>query len=196
MQSPALTAKNLIRQEVRQKRRAFSGDKLQIATANLTTELIALTNNLGARTVACYLPVRNEPDTSFYISWAKTRGIRLLFPHCRDDFFLDWIEPTSAEVTPGKYGIPEPVGKVFCSLELSKCDLILAPACAAATTGVRLGWGGGFFDRTLGLIQQAPPVFAVLYSDEIRATLPHEIHDVFIQGAVTPAGTVHFQQAA
>lgn len=49
-------------------------------------------------------------------------------------------------------------------------DLMIVPASAVDHSGVRMGWGLGYFDRALAALSPAPPVFAVVHDDEI---LPH-----------------------
>jgi 5-formyltetrahydrofolate cyclo-ligase len=53
---------------------------------------------------------------------------------------------------------------------------------------MRLGWGRGYFDRTLGSMEKCPPVYAVVYDHELVDTLPSELHDRRVNGAVTPSG--------
>ncbi|MBT1018364.1 5-formyltetrahydrofolate cyclo-ligase [Canibacter sp. lx-72] len=188
-------AKQEIRARVRQARGLMSELELKTAKTALTKQLIALVTARGARSVSCYLPVRSEPDTTEFITWARANGVRLLLPSCRKDLLLDWIEPSSTETVPGLFGIPEPVGEFYSPLEVQGVDLMMIPGCAAATDGTRLGWGGGFFDRTIGSMETAPPVFTVLYDNEIFARLPRDVHDAPVTGAVTPSGVKYLDRS-
>ena len=67
-----------------------------------------------------------------------------------------------------------------------------APAAACDRSGMRMGWGRGYFDKTLGSMDRRPPVYAVVYDDEIVDALPHEPHDQPVDGAVTPSGLHRF----
>ena len=51
---------------------------------------------------------------------------------------------------------------------------------------MRLGWGRGYFDKTLGSMEGGPPVYAVIYDDELVDTVPTEPHDQPVDGVVTP----------
>lgn len=184
--------KKQIRDAVRLSRGELTPAQLATAERELTAQLAELVTALGAKTVSCYLPVRHEPPTTGFSAWAAQHRVRVLFPSCRDDLLLDWIEPHGSEVVPGKYGIPEPVGEVFGPLESAEFDLMLVPACAVAADGTRLGWGGGFYDRTLGSMEQLPPVYAVVYDSEVFDALPRDEHDIAVTGAVTPKRTVRF----
>ncbi len=187
--------KRYIRARVRSARAAMSQADRAASAKSLTQQLVSLVTARGARSVSCYLPVRTEPDTSEFIQWARDNGVRVLLPSCREDLLLDWIEPRGSETVPGMFGIPEPVGEFFSPLEVQTVDLMLIPGCAAATDGTRLGWGGGFFDRTIGSMDQAPPVFTVLYDGEIFESLPHDVDDAPVNGAVTPSGITYLDRA-
>lgn len=187
--------KQRIRREVREQRAGRSSAEQLRARSTLTQHLAALVTEVGARSVSCYLPIAGEPDTSEFVAWAQTHGIEVLLPSAREDGELHWARASDAGTAPGAFGIPEPLGERLDPTAVSDVDLMLIPACAVDRSGVRLGWGRGYFDRSLGAMRPRPPVFAVLYEAELRDTLPREPHDVPVAGVVTPAGVVHFDQA-
>ena len=55
---------------------------------------------------------------------------------------------------------------------------------------MRLGWGRGFFDKTLGSMERCPPVYAVVYDTEILDEVPRDLHDQRVTGVVTPTKTI------
>ena len=59
-------------------------------------------------------------------------------------------------------------------------------------TGMRLGWGRGYYDKTLGSMERCPPVYAVIFDSELVDEVPRERHDQAIDGVVTPTRTVEF----
>lgn len=67
-------------------------------------------------------------------------------------------------------------------------EVVLVPALAVDRSGVRLGKGGGWYDRALQSL--TAPKVAVVYDNEIfpAHTLPKESHDVNMDGVVTPSG--------
>lgn len=186
--------KDEIRERIRTHRRSLTAAERLQATDTLTQTLIALVTARGARTVSCYLPVHSEPDTTPFLEWARENGIRVLLPSCREDLLLDWIEPAGTEVVPGRLGLPEPVGEVFSPTEVENADLMLIPAAAVDTAGNRVGWGGGYFDRLLGSMQEKPPVFAIVYDSEILQEAPAELHDIAVTGAITQSGIHYFDR--
>jgi 5-formyltetrahydrofolate cyclo-ligase len=84
------------------------------------------------------------------------------------------------------------VGEVVAASVFRSVDLLLIPAAAVDHSGMRMGWGRGYFDRTLASLAEPPPVFAVVYDDELRESVPSEAHDRPVDGVVTPSQTLHF----
>lgn len=192
MQPSIASDKHQIRAQVRAWRAALDSSEHQRLAAAFTEHLCALSKQLNAKKVACYLPVRNEPDTTGFILWAATENIDVYTPSCRDDKLLDWRLTTSTATIPGKYGIPEALADAESPLIANSFDLLLVPACAVSTDGTRLGWGGGFYDRTLGSMEQLPPTYAVVYDNEVFNSLPRAEHDIPISGAITQSGVLRF----
>lgn len=153
----------------------------------LARQLLRVAADHGAGSVSCYLPIRGEPDTRSFIAHAHDAGIEVLLPVSRADITLEWVRVAGDFTSePGAHGIPEAVGERLPPEAVGKVDVMFIPACAADRSGVRLGWGMGYYDRTLARLAIRPPVFAVVYDDEIYAALPHEPHDVPVSGIVTP----------
>jgi 5-formyltetrahydrofolate cyclo-ligase len=67
-------------------------------------------------------------------------------------------------------------------------DLVIVPAVAVDRAGVRLGRGGGSYDRALARVPDATLIVAALYHDELVAALPFEDHDRRVHAVVTPSG--------
>lgn len=65
---------------------------------------------------------------------------------------------------------------------------MLVPALAVDRSGVRLGRGGGFYDRSLPLCTPRARLVAVVRDDEVLDALPAEPHDVRMTHALTPVG--------
>ncbi len=77
-----------------------------------------------------------------------------------------------------------------------RCRLLLVPAIAVDTIGNRLGQGGGSYDRVLRRVRAAGPsgplVLAVVHPEELLdaalTPLPHEPHDMAVDGVLTTSG--------
>jgi 5-formyltetrahydrofolate cyclo-ligase len=77
-------------------------------------------------------------------------------------------------------------------MAINDVDLILVPAAAVDGTGMRLGWGQGYFDKTLGSMEKCPPVYAVVFDSEFVERVPREVHDQAVNGLVTPTRIIAF----
>jgi 5-formyltetrahydrofolate cyclo-ligase len=185
--------KRALRAELRERRRNLTRDERASATDGITDRLVALTKELGARSVSCYLSAQDEPNTRPFVNWARASGLRVLFPISRSDGLLDWTTATDEEEEVlGFAGTPEPVGELLGPIAINDVDLIVVPAAAVDASGMRLGWGRGYYDKTLGSMEQCPPVYAVIFDSELVDEVPRERHDEAIDGVVTPTRTVEF----
>jgi 5-formyltetrahydrofolate cyclo-ligase len=193
MDADASHQKRALRAELRERRRTRTASERQRATDGITERLVALTERLGARSVSCYLSAADEPNTRPYVNWAKEHGVRVLFPISREDGLLDWTTATPGEDEYiGLYGMPEPVGDPLGPIAINDVDLIIVPAAAVDASGMRLGWGRGYYDKTLGSMEQCPPVYGVVFDGEFVDEVPRERHDEALDGVITPTRTVEF----
>ncbi|MCU1569508.1 MAG: 5-formyltetrahydrofolate cyclo-ligase-related protein [Naasia sp.] len=184
--------KRALRAELRERRRNLTSSERTAAVDGLTRNLIALTESLGARSVSCYLSATDEPNTRPFLRWADEHSVRVLLPISRRDGLLDWTVATGDDEEVGVSGMPEPVGELLAPTAINDVDLILVPAACVDQSGMRLGWGRGYFDKTLGSMERCPPVYAVVFDSEVVDEVPRERHDQPVNGAVTPARTLRF----
>ena len=184
--------KRALRAELRERRQNLTSTERQAATAGITRNLIDLTTDLSARSVACYLSTTIEPDTRGFVNWALAQGLRILLPVSREDGLLDWTTGDGETETEGLFGMPEAVGELLGPIAINDVDLILVPAAAVDAGGMRMGWGRGYFDKTLGSMEKCPPVYAVVFDGELVDEVPRERHDQPVDGAVTPTRIVQF----
>jgi 5-formyltetrahydrofolate cyclo-ligase len=192
MSTEVANQKRALRAELRERRQNLTGPEQDAATAGITRNLIDLTTDLSARSVSCYLSARNEPNTRPYLNWARENGVRVLLPITREDGLLDWTTGDGTTETESILGLPEAVGELLGPIAINDVDLIIVPAAAVDATGLRMGWGRGYFDKTLGSMEKCPPVYAVLFDGELVEEVPRELHDLAVDGAVTPTRIVQF----
>jgi len=185
--------KRAIRSVVRNRRRALSTAERQRNRASITAHLRQLVQDFSAASVTCFLSLPDEPDTSEFLAWAREQNLRVLLPRTRDDGLLDWTVFSGAPPEIGVLGIPEAPGERLPPEVLNTVDLALIPACAVDTRGIRLGWGRGFFDKTLDSLNTQPPLFALVFDEDIFPALPNSAHDYPVDGAVTPGGVIRFR---
>ena len=185
--------KQALRADLRQRRHMLSPIQQEHAEESLTEQLWNLVDATGATSISCYLSTTLEPGTRTFVNQAIERGLRVLLPSTRADGLLDWVVATvDGDETDGPLGVPEPVGELLGPIAVDEVDLLLIPAAAVDESGMRLGWGRGYFDKTIGSMQKCPPVYAVIVDSELLDEVPAEPHDQPVSGVVTPTRIVTF----
>jgi 5-formyltetrahydrofolate cyclo-ligase len=190
---PSPVEKAALRREALRRRAAAAGTRDDVAAA-LAGHVIELATRLRAATVAAYVGVGEEPPTIPALDALRDATITVLLPVTTADErgpALAWAAyEGERRLRAGRFGLREPTGDVLDDA-LETADLVLVPALLVERSGVRLGRGGGYYDRTLASVRA--PTYAVVYDDEVVDALPHEPHDVPVLGAVTPGGVVEFR---
>lgn len=184
--------KRILRAEIRERRRNMTAHESEQATEGLTARLEELVGTTGAESLSCFLSMPTEPNTRPFLEWAQARGIRVLFPVTREDGLLDWTVGGDDTVELGPFGTSHPGGELLGPMAINDVDLIIIPAAAIDASGMRLGWGRGFFDKTLGSMENCPPVYAVVFDSEFVEQVPREVHDQPVNGVVTPTRIIAF----
>lgn len=134
---------------------------------------------LATGRVAAYASVGTEPDTSALLAALDEVLLPVLLP----DGDLDWAVHHGTLVA-GPRGLLEPTGRRLGRDAVADCAVVVVPALAVDRSGVRLGRGGGSYDRVLG--RTTGYVVAALHVGELVATLPAEPHDRPVHAAVLP----------
>jgi 5-formyltetrahydrofolate cyclo-ligase len=184
--------KRALRAELRERRRIRTATRTTKDSAALTANLQKVTTDVGARSLSAYLSLPEEPDTRAFLRWAAEQGLRVLLPVSRDDGLLDWAPYDGEDEDADIAGMPTPTSELLGPIAINDVDLILVPAAAVDRTGMRMGWGRGYYDKTLGSVEGCPPVYAVIFDDELVDAVPRERHDMPVNGVVTPSGIVTF----
>jgi len=156
----------------------------------IAEHVLALAAVRRAGTVAAYVSMGTEPGTGVLLSGLLDSGRRVLLPVLLPDNDLDWAVHTG-DLVPARRGLLEPAGAPVGVDAIAWADVVLVPGLAVDSTGLRLGRGGGSYDRALGRVPVGTPTLVLLYDDELVAAVPAEPHDRRVAGAVTPSG-VHW----
>lgn len=191
-----MSAKALLRRELLAARRLLTLEDVEQAAAVLARRALGLPELAGARTVAAYVSVGREPGTRALLDALRTRGVRVLLPVLLADNDLDWApyEGAGGLAKAGR-GLLEPTGERLGPDAVLEADVVLLPGLAVDARGMRLGRGGGSYDRVLARLAAAgadPALIVLLYGDEVAARVPEEPHDHPVDAVVTPDGSRRF----
>lgn len=163
-----------------------------VAAARAIAEhLLAAPEVRRAATVAAYVSMAGEPGTGPLLDALAARGTRVVLPVLLPDDDLDWAAYEGAgALAPGRRGLLEPVGRRLGVDAVATADVVLVPGLAVDPAGVRLGRGGGSYDRALGRVPVGTFTCVLLYDREVGVPVPAEPHDRAVTHAVTPSGLV------
>ncbi|HTJ56214.1 MAG TPA: 5-formyltetrahydrofolate cyclo-ligase [Devosiaceae bacterium] len=74
-------------------------------------------------------------------------------------------------------------------------DVVLLPLLGFDATGTRLGYGGGYYDRTLAMLEKRPRIIGYAYSAQEMPAIPRQAHDLPLDAVVTEKGIRRFAPA-
>ncbi len=173
------SAKQALRTQLTARRRALSPGDLADAREAVRRHVLV---RLGAaelagtpwRRIFAYESMPTEPGSDELLGALADRGASIFVPLLREDKDLDWIRwPDSTSLGLGA---------------VAGASVLLVPALAVDRSGMRLGRGGGSYDRALQRVGSDVPVVALLHRGELLAEVPAESWDRRVTAAVTPDG--------
>ncbi|WP_392891276.1 5-formyltetrahydrofolate cyclo-ligase [Streptomyces sp. LN699] len=192
--------KATLRRELLAARRSLSPEARRAAALALSRTALELPELADARTVAAYVSVGGEPGTRELLDALRAAGKRVLLPLLLPDNDLDWAvyegpDSLAEAAHPGKMRLLEPAGPPLGPDAVSGADAVLLPGLAVDRRGMRLGRGGGSYDRVLERLERAgarPALVVLLHDEEVVARVPEEPHDHPVQAVATPSGVIRF----
>ena len=142
----------------------------------------------AAGTVAAYYSVGAEPGTRSLLFALWKRGSYVILPVLLPDGDLDWASYEGPDsLAPGPRGVLEPTEPVRGPEAVARAHAVLVPALAVGNGGMRLGRGGGSYDRALARVGGRVPTIALLYDEELLPAVPTEPHDRPVRAVARPA---------
>ncbi len=141
--------------------------------------------------VSGYMPIRTEIDPIPAMTELHREGHRICVPVVEGPEkplkFRAWAPDT--EMVEGAFGALVPD-----SGDWLEPEVLITPLLAFDTRGYRLGYGGGFYDRSLEILRAARPTIAVgyAYSAQQVESLPIDEYDQKLEAVITETGRIDF----
>lgn len=162
------------------------------ATARATANLLAHLGPVPPGTViAGYRPIRTEIDPTPAMTALHAAGARLCVPVIEGAGlplnFREWTPGCAMET--GPFGAEVPVSGVWLVPHI-----LIVPMVAFDRTGHRLGYGGGFYDRTLDALRKSgtPRAIGLAYAGQLGPDLPSHENDHRLDAVATENGVLIF----
>jgi 5-formyltetrahydrofolate cyclo-ligase len=147
----------------------------------------------GQRSIGVYWPFKGEYDPRPLMRSLHDLGVRLALPvvveRARPLVFREWWP--GIRMVPGIWGIPVPAEG-----DAVLPDALLAPLVGFDARGHRLGYGGGYYDRTLAALPERPLVIGVGFEPSGMETIHPQPHDIPMDLIVTERRTFRVADAA
>ncbi|HZW11797.1 MAG TPA: 5-formyltetrahydrofolate cyclo-ligase [Noviherbaspirillum sp.] len=172
--------KNELRRALLAERQAIAAEVRKQWDSEIAVRLIAWWDAHQVRSLGVYWPIRSEPDLRQAYTELSARGVQLALPVVVDNDsplkFIAWRpgDPTTKDA----FGVAIPV-----SGEEIQPEALLIPCVGFNALYYRLGYGGGFYDRTLAQSPR-PRTVGVGYSCGFAA-FDADSHDVALDAVIT-----------
>ena len=148
---------------------------------------IVATSGIARPAVSVYWPIRGEPDLRPWMHALFQSGKRVALPVAielaQPLVFREWRP--DARLARGLWGIPYPADG-----EVMVPNVVIAPVVGYDQQCYRLGYGGGFFDRTLARLNPKPLTIGVGYPGAALRTIFPQPHDIPMDWVVTGSATL------
>lgn len=187
------TARAALRREKIAARQALPAAAHAAASASIHAHLVALLSSRAPGVIAFCWPIRAEVDCRPLVAELCAAGWRAAMPTvvapATPMEFRAW-EP-AAPLALDPHGIPVPAAPT-CLVP----DVLLLPLVAFDVAGFRLGYGGGYFDRTLAVCIPRPLTVGIGFELARTADMHPQAHDIPLDIIVTETGARHFPARA
>lgn len=179
--------KAAIRREMIARRNSITHEEVMEKSAIIQKMVVDLPIYRNSKTIGLYANFNNEVSTSLIFDDSVKEGKKVLFPCIVEEKKELVFTPVQGwdEFRQGPFGIMAPAygknGKSY----IGDVELLFIPGVAYDLKGGRLGYGGGFYDRSLGNLIKRPFITALAYEFQIVDEVPVSRHDIRVDAIIT-----------
>ena len=184
-----------LRSALRAKRRAVTPKARKLLSEQLTHNVDCWLHLRPSWRIALYAALPEELDTTPLIELARQRGCRIYLPRIDRHSLgrkMQFVEMSTRQRS-NRLGIFEPEGARIIGARW--LDVVFLPLVGFDSRGVRLGTGGGFYDRAFAFrhwraVWHTPQLIGLAYSFQQVEHITSAPHDVLMDAVVTEKGVV------
>ena len=181
------TAKGAVREEIRRLLAAWPKEDRRKASEGIFQALTARPEWDQTRVLGLYLSLPDEPETRDLIRRAWDQGKKVALPKTDIRYGLTWWEILPGPL-PALETLWEPLPGNHVSIRTESIEGFCVPGRAFDARGVRLGRGGGHYDRALASRSREAWVAGLFFGIQEVENLPREAHDISLPAVVTEQG--------
>jgi 5-formyltetrahydrofolate cyclo-ligase len=176
--------KQKLRQMILARRKNLSAMEARASGLIIQKTLVASALFRSARIIGLYAPIQNEVDTEEVFAEALKCAKAVLYPAVCGEMLEFRRVLAHDSLRRGAFGIPEP--DVPCEAhEPCEADFIVIPGIAFDATGKRIGYGKGYYDRTLHQLEGQGKLVGFCYDFQLVEAIAGEPHDVMMDLLIT-----------
>lgn len=187
-------AKAALRERAHTQRATFLENHRTAAARTVADLFFAAVKPQPDEVVAAYWPIRDELDCREIVTRLLDEGRRVCLPVVvgRDQPLEMRVWERGAPLYPAGFGTLAPDE----SAPVAEPDVVLVPLLGFDKHGTRLGYGGGYYDRTIAAMKDMPRLIGFAFSVQEVDLVPREPHDLQLDAVITERGVRHFARKA
>lgn len=185
-----LKVKAELRKRLRGVRKSTPAEACAVRSSAIVARLEAHEAVIAAKSIALFWPIeaRHEVDLRALDTTLRARGVRIAYPAIdadTNDMTFRFVDDVAVLEEKG-FGFSEPSADAPVATAL---DVIIVPAIAVDPIGHRIGYGAGYYDRTLPGFAPPAVTIAVAYDWQLVAEVPSTEGDVRVAWVMTDVRT-------
>lgn len=190
-----IATRDQLRRLLRRQRRALPALTREQAAQRVARHTDAMLHLRQGWRIGLYASLREELDTAPLMELARRRGCRIYLPvisRAHGSRHMSFVEMSGTHRF-NRLGIAEPQGASLPSVR--SLDIVFVPLVGFDARGVRLGMGGGYYDRAFAFrrirtVWHAPRLVGLAYAFQQLPAIERARHDVLLDLVVTEQGVI------
>ncbi|MBI3604820.1 MAG: 5-formyltetrahydrofolate cyclo-ligase [Nitrospirae bacterium] len=184
--------KEQIRKEMLARRAGLSLEEIRLKSRDIKVRLFNREEFRRAKVIHFYISFNHEVNTEEMIRGALEMGKKVVVP-CRGTtaggIGLSELKDFDRELKPDRFGLKEPFGSYIRPVDPGHLELMVVPGVAFDSSGNRIGYGKGFYDRLLSQKKRGF-IEALAFDFQVIESVPSEGHDIKMDRIITESRTI------
>jgi 5-formyltetrahydrofolate cyclo-ligase len=180
------------------RRNSIERAQLDYLSSKISQTVFKLREFKVATTVSTYISTGSEVRTEEIVAWCLAQGKRVIIPvtdRANRRLIFSELRAPAKELEPGTFGILEPKPEFLRPIPLEEAQVVLVPGIAWNLHGYRIGYGGGYYDRTINSIRSPLLTIGLAYEFQIISRIPTTRHDRAVHKIVTERRVINTHPA-